>query len=59
MTEVVNESHLKLRDEEEVLQAFCCVHCQKYANCVTKWTRQEKGEEQLCCEACAKYGACH
>ncbi|MBI5874080.1 MAG: AAA family ATPase [Candidatus Omnitrophica bacterium] len=59
MTEVVNESHLKLKEEEEVLQTFCCVHCQHHNGCVTKWTRGQKGEEQICCEACAKYDACH
>lgn len=59
MTEVINESHLKLKDEEETIQAFCCVHCQHYHSCVTKWTRGQKGEEQICCEACAKYSACH
>lgn len=59
MTEVINESHLKLKDEEETIQAFCCVHCQHYHSCATKWTRGQKGEEQICCEACAKYAACH
>ena len=59
MQEVVNESHLKLKEEEETLQTYCCVHCQSHKNCITKWTRAEKGEEQICCEACAKYSACH
>ena len=59
MTEVINESHLKFKDEEQVIDTYCCVQCQHHGNCATKWTRGQKGEEQLCCEACAKYVACH
>jgi general secretion pathway protein A len=59
MTEVVNESHLKLRDGEEALKTYCCAHCQEFNKCATKWHRASAGEEQLCCEACSKYGACH
>jgi len=57
MKEVINESHLKLKEEKE--PTFCCIQCQAYHNCATKWTRAEKGEEQFCCEACSKYAACH
>jgi len=59
MTEVTNESHLKFKEEREVINTYCCVQCQQHNNCATKWTRGQKGEEQLCCEACAKYDACH
>lgn len=59
MTEVINESHLKFKKEEEAILAYCCVQCQYHDNCMTKWTRGQKGEEQICCEACAKYAACH
>lgn len=59
MAEVVNESHLKLKAEDEAVITLCCGDCQLYNNCVTKWTRGKNGQEQLCCEACAKYSACH
>ncbi len=59
MIEVVNESHLRFKEEEPKEATHCCVRCQNYHNCVTKWTRAEKGEEQICCEACSKYAACH
>jgi general secretion pathway protein A len=59
MVEVVNESHLKLKEEEEVIQTFCCIHFQQFSLCATKWHRAQSGEEQVCCEACTKYSACH
>lgn len=59
MDEVINESHLKIREEEEVINTLCCVHCQQFEKCATKWHRAQKGEDQICCEACSKYAACH
>jgi general secretion pathway protein A len=59
MKEVVNESHLKFREQDEVIKTYCCAHCQEIATCVTKWTRGQHGEEQVCCEKCMKYHACH
>ena len=59
MLEVVKESHLRFKEEEETIKTFCCTRCQNNATCVTKWTRAQKGEEQICCETCAKYHACH
>ncbi len=59
MQEVVDESHLKLRDIDEETKIQCCPQCQAYAACTTKWVRAEKGQEQICCETCAKYHSCH
>jgi general secretion pathway protein A len=59
MSEVVNESHLKIRDIEETSTVHCCARCQDFARCSTKWVRAEKGQEQICCEKCAKFDACH
>ena len=59
MKEVIDESHLKLKEEPDTEPTHCCVQCQYHHNCITKWTRAQKGEEQFCCEACAKYAACH
>lgn len=59
MAEAVQESHLKIKEEKEVIEIYCCAHCQKYNACPTKWNRGEHGEKQICCEACAKYAACH
>jgi general secretion pathway protein A len=59
MLEVVNESHLKIRDPKETTTTLCCPRCQGFDTCVTKWTRAQNGEEQICCETCSKYHACH
>lgn len=59
MMEVVNESHLKLKEEEAVVKTFCCIHCQEFHKCPTKWYRGQHGEEQVCCETCLKYHSCH
>jgi general secretion pathway protein A len=59
MVEAISESHLKLKEQDEVVKTFCCAHCQQFNNCPTKWNRAEKGEEQVCCEVCTKYSLCH
>lgn len=59
MNEVVNESHLKIKDIDESIQTHCCAKCQDFERCSTKWVRAEKGLEQVCCEKCVKYAACH
>ena len=59
MLEVINESHLKFKEQDETIKTFCCTRCQEANVCVTKWTRAQQGEEQVCCETCAKYHACH
>ena len=59
MIEVASESELKLREPEEIEKTYCCVQCQGYYTCKTKFYRGEKGAEQICCEACTKYASCH
>lgn len=62
MREVIDESHFGFEEDEvaaDAVKTYCCPHCQAYEKCPTKWTRAERGEEQICCESCSKYGACH
>ncbi len=37
---------------------ICCVNCELYGNCETKWYRAEKGEKDICCKQCNSYGDC-
>jgi len=36
----------------------CCISCQLYWTCETKWHRGEKGEKDICCNFCKFYKDC-
>ncbi|MCX7918529.1 MAG: hypothetical protein N3A72_02750 [bacterium] len=38
---------------------FCCMRCQFYSSCITKWLRGEKGEPDYCCDHCQYFYECH
>ncbi len=59
MEEVAKESHLRFKEADDTLKTYCCAQCQNYSACPTKWTRGQKGQEQICCETCTKFHACH
>ncbi len=59
MTEVINESHARIQEAEDVVKTFCCERCQFAKHCVTRWIRGEQGKEQTCCELCRYYKDCH
>ncbi|MDD5730233.1 MAG: AAA family ATPase [Candidatus Omnitrophica bacterium] len=48
----------EVKETAQPPKIFCCVHCQKYAKCETKWDRGIKGQEQLCCPTCHSYTSC-
>jgi general secretion pathway protein A len=67
ISEVVKEKELPNKLEEEQkrkdrknkrAKIYCCSDCNDYYNCITKWERGIRGEEQLCCETCKSYDKC-
>lgn len=58
--EVIPQENQGLAPQETApeIKILCCLDCQKYKNCETKWFRGAKGEEQICCPDCADYQRC-
>jgi len=50
---LISEVHMSNRDF-----GTCCVSCQSYWTCETKWYRGEKGEKDVCCNLCNFYDDC-
>jgi len=36
----------------------CCIKCQLYGICETKWYRGERQEKDVCCKLCEHYDEC-
>ncbi|MCM8781564.1 MAG: AAA family ATPase [Candidatus Omnitrophica bacterium] len=54
-------SHIVVSSQYEnshIPKIYCCLDCQYYSTCETKWFRGINGEEQLCCAKCNNYHYC-
>ena len=65
INEVIKERDFRNQPEETIqdteskdLKIYCCVDCQNYMHCKTKWIRGANGEEQICCPQCQDYQRC-
>lgn len=53
---VIEDTEVQIKEEE--IKIYCCIDCQHYMSCKTKWIRGTNSEEQLCCPKCQDYGRC-